>query len=130
MEESELFKQNSKESNPQRLKESIGRIGLFWFSKDYSEIIRSEGEREISNSDILKSERMDPVGLHAEYDMPRDTPRGRICYEGRYFIIWVGEDCPLENETLIGIIKKYYDLIKMDSNAFKVKKHYHWNTKT
>jgi len=109
------------------LKESTVRIGLFWFSHDYSKIIRIEGEKEISNTDLLKLGRLDPIGLHAEYDMPRDTPRGRVCYEDGFFIIWVGEDCPLKDSDLISIVKENFNLKKIDCNRFKIKRHFHWN---
>ena len=113
-----------------RVIENTVRIGLFWFSQDYSTIIRSEGEREISNADLLKPERIDPIGLHADYDMPRNTPRGRLYYDNRLFQIWVGEDCEITDEKIIETVKKYFDLQKISINKFKVKRHYHWNTKT
>ena len=111
------------------LKESTARIGLFWFSHDYSKIIRIESELEISNADLIKSGRIDPIGLHAEYDMPRDTPRGRVCYENNNFKIWIGEDCLIDDESLITMIKNKFNLKKINSNRFIIKRHYHWNTK-
>jgi len=111
------------------LKESSARIGLFWFSQDYKKITKIEGEQELSNSDLLKSGRLDPIGLHAEYTMPRDTPRGRVCYENKIFKIWVGEDCPLNDYDLISLVKENFSLKKIDRNKFKVLRHYHWNTK-
>jgi len=77
------------------------RIGLFWFSQDYSSIIKTEGELEISDEDLLKPKRLDPIGVHAEYDMPKNVPRGRVNYENNVFRIWVGEDCLEEDEKLI-----------------------------
>jgi len=118
MEKSEIFK------------DSIPRIGLFWFSQDYAKIIRVEGELKISDSDLLKHERLDPIGVHAEYDVPKNVPRGRVNYEKNIFRIWVGEDCLVEDETLISLIKNYFNLEKIDSIKFQVKRHYHWNTKT
>jgi hypothetical protein len=118
MEKSELFK------------DSIARIGLFWFSQDYTKIIKIEGEVEISDSDLLKPLRMDPIGVHAEYDVPKNVPRGRVNYENNVFRIWVGEDCFVEDEILINLIKNYFNLRKIDSSKFQVKRHYHWNTKT
>ena len=121
-----------KESNPfeKTLRENTVRIGLFWFSKDYAKIIRIEGEQEISNSNLLKPRRVDPIGLHAEYDMPRDVPRGRICYDNGTFKIWVGEDCIVEDENLIGMIKENFNLKRIDASKFRIKRHYHWNTKS
>ena len=113
----------------QPLKENTARIGLFWFSQDYTKIIKIEGEQEISNADLLKPERIDPIGLHAEYDMPRNIPRGRINYDNNIFRIWVGEDCLEEDENIIRIVKEYFDFKKINSNKFKVIRHYHWNTK-
>jgi len=114
----------------QQDKENSPRIGLFWFSDDYSEIIRSEGEKEITDSDLQNTGRYDPIGVHAEYDMPKDCPRGRINYENDHFFrIWVGEDCLVKDEDLIRLVKNYYDLTKIDSSKFKVIRHYHWNTK-
>ena len=110
-------------------KEGTAQIGLFWFSQDYSKIIRIEGRQEISHADLLKSGRIDPIGLHAEYDMPRDVPRGRINYENNIFRIWVGEDCFMEDENLIKMIKNNFNLNEIDLSQFKVKRHYHWNTK-
>ena len=104
------------------------RIGLFWFSQDYSKIIDSKGERKISNVDLLKPERIEPIGLHAEYDMPRDIPRGRVCYENNAFRIWVGEDCLVADEKIIEMVKEYFDLKNIDSNKFEIKRHYHLNT--
>ena len=129
MNENKLFEKVLKEANLRQLKENIARIGLFWFSQDYTKIIKSEGEREVSNADLLKPERMDPIGLHAEYDMPRDIPRGRISYENNILRIWVGEDCLMEDENIIKMIKKYFGLKNIDSGNFRVKRHYHWNTK-
>ena len=103
------------------------RIGLFWFSKDYTKIIRTEGEQYMSDEDLLKSERKDPIGLHADYDMPKYIPRGRINYENNIFRIWVGEDCWIEDENIINTIKNYFNLVKIDSTKFIVKRHYHWN---
>jgi len=110
-----------------KMNENACRIGLFWFSKDYTGILRSEGEKKLNNSDLLTHGRIDPIGLHAEYDMPRDIPRGRIDYKDNYFYIWVGEDCPLEDETLIRLIKEYFNLETIDSGKFKIKRHYLFN---
>jgi hypothetical protein len=111
-------------------KEARARIGLFWFSQDYSGIIKTEGELEICDEDLLKPGRLDPIGVHAEYDMPKNVPRGRVNYENNVFRIWVGEDCLEEDEKLINLIKNYYNLTNIDSGIFKVKRHYHWNTKS
>ena len=35
----------------------------------------------------------------------------------------------VEDERLINLIKDYFDLQKIDSAKFTVKRHYHWNTK-
>ena len=61
--------------------------------------------------------------------MPKNVPKGRVNYENNIFRIWVGEDCLVEDETLIRMVKNYYNLEKIDSGKFKVKRHYHWNTK-
>ena len=106
------------------------RIGLFWFSQDYAKIIKIEGELKISEEDQLKPRRLDPIGVHAEFDMPKDVPRGRVNYENNVFRIWVGEDCFVKDENLINMIKSYFNLNKIDSGRFTVKRHYHWNTKT
>jgi hypothetical protein len=106
------------------------RIGLFWFSKDYAKIIKIEGDLKISDEDQLKPGRLDPIGVHAEFDMPKDVPRGRVNYENNVFRIWVGEDCFVKDENLISMIKAYFNLDKIDSGKFMVKRHYHWNTKT
>jgi hypothetical protein len=110
-------------------KDDIARIGLFWFSQDYTKIIKIEGELEISDEDFLKPGRLDPIGVHAEFDMPKNVPRGRVNYEDGIFRIWVGEDCLEENEKLIKMIKTYFNLNNIDSAKFMVKRHYHWNTK-
>jgi len=113
------------------LKENTVRIGLFWFSNDYSEVIRIEGERELSNADLTRGgDPIEPIGLHAYYTMPRDCPRGRINYDKNIFRIWVGEDCPICDVNIIKVVKKAFDLKKIDSSRFKVKKHWHWTTKT
>jgi hypothetical protein len=112
------------------LKESIAQIGLFWFSNDYTRIIRIEGERELTKADLLNSGRIDPTKMHAEYDMPRDTPRGRIYYENKIFQIYVGEDCMIEDEKLINMVKVEFGLKKIDSSRFNIKRHWHWNTKS
>ena len=110
--------------------ESNLRIGLFWFTKDYKKIIRTEGEQEITDADLTKSDRIDPVGIHAEYDMPKDVPRGRICYENNIFKIWVGEDCYSDDDILISIIKNQFNLNKIDSCKFIVNRHHHWNCRS
>jgi hypothetical protein len=112
------------------LEESNSRIGLFWFSQDYSKIIKIEGERKLSNADLLKYERIEPSKLHAEFDMPRDTPIGKIYYDNNIFQIYVGEDCILENEILLNMIKAEFNLMKIDSIKFNIKRHWHWNTKS
>ena len=121
MEKTELDKKVKKDDAP--------RIGLFWFSQDYTKIIKIEGELEISSEDLLKPGRLDPIGVHAEFDMPKNVPRGRVNYENNVFRVWVGEDCFVEDEKLIILIKDYFNLINIDSGKFTVKKHYHWNTK-
>jgi len=110
--------------------DDAARIGLFWFSQDYAKIIKIEGELKISDEDLLKPGRLDPIGVHAEFDMPKDVPRGRVNYENNVFRIWVGEDCFVKDENLINMIKAYFNLHKIDSGRFTVKRHYHWNTKT
>jgi len=115
--------------NKQGIKETPAKIGLFWFSQDYTKIIKIEGEQEINSEDLLKSKRLDPIGVHAEYDMPKNVPRGRVNYENNVFRIWVGEDCLEDDEKLINLIKDYFNLNKVDSVKFTVKRHYHWNTK-
>jgi len=117
------------EPNLQQFKENTARIGLFWFSQDYTKIIKIEGQQELSKEDLLNSGRIDPIGVHAEYDMSKDIPRGRINYENNIFRIWVGEDCLMKDENLIFMIKNYFNLIEIDSSKFMVKRHYHWNTK-
>jgi len=102
-------------------------VGLFWFSQDYKSIVEIRGEKELKSSDLTSKGRIDPIGLHAEYDMPRDWPRGRICYEDGIFTIWVGEDCTVDPTNLV---KEAFGLKNIDSSKFKVKRHYHWNTKT
>jgi len=118
------------ELNKQVLKENTARIGLFWFSQDYTKIIRVEGELEISNEDLLKPGRLDPIGVHAEFTMPKNVPRGRVNYENNIFRIWVGEDCLEDDQKLVNLIKNYFNLTNIDSGRFTVKRHYHWNTKT
>ena len=115
--------------NSELFKDSIARIGLFWFSQDYTKIIKIEGELEINDADLLKPGRIDPIGVHAEYDVPKNVPRGRVNYENNIFRIWVGEDCLVKDEILINLIKNYFNLEKIDSSKFQVKRHYHWNTK-
>jgi hypothetical protein len=101
-------------------------VGLFWFSPDYISIIEVRGKRELKLSDLSSNNRIDPIGLHAEHDMPRDYPRGRICLENGIFTIWAGEDCPIDPTPLV---KNTFGLNDMEDSKFKVKKHYHWNTK-
>jgi hypothetical protein len=117
------------ELSEQIFNDDIARIGLFWFSQDYAKIIKIEGVLEINNEILLKPGRLDPIGVHAEFDMPKDVPRGRVNYENNIFRIWVGEDCLEEDEKLIKMIKGYFNLNKFDSVKFMVRKHYHWNTK-
>jgi len=102
-------------------------VGLFWFTPDYSQIDDIRGERTIKQSDLLQPGRIDPIGLHAEHDMPRDYPRGRICLENGIFTIWVGEDCEIDPTSLV---KNAFGLKEIDDSKFKLKKHYHWNTKS
>jgi hypothetical protein len=113
----------------QFFKDDVARIGLFWFSQDYTKIIKIEGDLKISSEDLLKSGRLDPIGVHAEFDMPKNVPRGRVNYENNIFRIWVGEDCMEEDEKLVNLIKEYFNLKNIDSCKFTVKRHYHWNTK-
>lgn len=101
-------------------------VGLFWFSPDYKKIVEVCGKREIHPSDLTKKDRIDPVGLHAEHDMPRDLPRGRVCYDGDMFKIWIGEDCDIDP---VKMVKEAFGLIGFSDSMFKVKRHYHWNTK-
>jgi|SRR5215510_11394635 len=109
--------------NEKLFEESFSRIGLFWFSNDYKEIIRIEGVQEIDNKSLSTLKRVDPIGLHAEYDMPRDAPRGRVYYEDQAFSIWIGEDCPLKDEEIIKIVRKGFEL-KIDVSKFRVRRHY------
>jgi len=118
------------ELNKQDVKKGAARIGLFWFSQDFTKIIRTEGELEISNEDLSKPERLDPIGVHAEFDMPKSIPRGRVNYEKNIFRIWVGEDCFAEDEKIINLIKDYFNLINIGSAGFTVTRHHHWNCKT
>ena len=101
-------------------------VGLFWFSTDYSKINEVQGKNKLESSDLTKNIRIDPIGLHAEHDMPRDLPRGRINYENGIFTIWVGEDCNIDPTDLVKIA---FGLSSLDNSLFRVKRHYHWNTK-
>ena len=114
----------------QVLQENISQVGLFWFSKDYQKITEIQGTREISNSDLLKPDRIDPIGVHAEYDMPRDQPRGRISYMDSIFKINVGEDCEIDDSTITSLVKNNFGLTILNDSKFKIVKHWHWNTKT
>jgi len=102
-------------------------VGLFWFSKDYSSVEMTAGMREVTKSDIVQRNRVDPVGLHAEHDAPRDQPRGRVFFNDGEFQVWVGEDCPLTDEEVANLVKKEFALRQLES--IKVRRHYHWNTK-
>jgi len=104
-------------------------VGLFWFSTDYNKIIDVQGERKINNSDLMKPDRIEPIGVHAEYDMPRDQPRGRVTYMDGLFRINVGEDCEAGDLDVIKLVKDTFGLKGLDDSKFKVKRHYHWNTK-
>ena len=112
------------------IREASPQVGLFWFSKDYTAIIRIEGARRINRFELLRPSRVEPIGLHANYVMARDIPRGRIYYENKMFIVYVGEDCPLSDEGVVTLMKGGFGLSVVASNKFKVIKHYHWNTKT
>ena len=92
---------------------------MFWFSQDYIKITRIEGEIKISSEDLLKPGRLDPIGVHAEFDMPKNVPRGRINYENNVFRIWVGEDCLEKDEKLVNLIKNYFNLTNIDSSKPK-----------
>ena len=102
-------------------------VGLFWFSPDYEEIVEIKGQVSVNPADLTRSKRIDPVGLHAEYDMPRNLPRGRICYSDKTFTIWVGEDCVIDPTQKV---RDAFGLSKLDDSLFKVKRHNHWNTKS
>jgi hypothetical protein len=101
-------------------------VGLFWFSQDYKEIVEVRGKKRLTDSDLLSNVRVDPIGLHAEHDMPRDIPRGRIYYEDKLFKIFVGEDC---TNVPLDVIKTAFGLQHFHDDQFKIKHHYHWNTK-
>lgn len=115
------------EERPQLI--TSATVGLFWFSPDYKKITTVEGERKIDNSDLMKPDRVEPIGVHAEYDMPRDQPRGRITYVDGLFRINVGEDCGADDSDVISLIKNTFGLNSISDSKFKVKRHYHWNTK-
>ena len=59
--------------------------------------------------------------------MPRDWPRGRIFYEGGFFHIRIGEDCPI---SPIKMLKNTFGLMRIDDSKFRIKRDRHWNTKS
>ena len=104
---------------------SVGSIGLFWFSEDYSSITRVEGLRKLKMSDIVKGSRVAPDSVHAEYSMARSAPRGMVIFEGGMFHDYVGEDCPIDP---VALVKKAFGLERVSDARFKVTQHFHWNT--
>jgi len=111
------------------LRESNKLVGLFWFSDDYSKIDRLEGINIIEDSDFVANCRVDPIGVHAEHGAPRHQPRGRVCFENGIIKVWVGEDNPLFDDRIIDLVKPEFNLKSLSDERFKVKRHYHWNSK-
>ena len=58
--------------------------------------------------------------------MPKENPRGRVCFDGTLFKIFIGEDCP---DFPIDTIKNKFGLMIFEPARIKVIRHYHWNTK-
>jgi len=101
-------------------------VGLFWFSTDYKEIKEVRGQKEISSSDLTREVRIEPEGLHAYHDFPREWPRGRLVLVNSVFTIYVGEDCDIDP---VPLVKSTFGLSSIDNSKFKIIHHYHWNTK-
>ena len=97
-------------------------VGLFWFSEDYSEIIRDEGVVEFFESDIALKNIVLPDGAHRSYEShPYNLPRGRIEVEGGSVIISVGFACPdkiIEKIIQDYGLRKYRSVIKVKRSSF------------
>jgi len=104
------------------------RIGIFWFSKDYTEIIDVKGEQKLQPFELTRNDMVEPIGIHALYDMPRDQPRGRIFYADKLFQIFIGEDCVIDDSGIINMVKETFGLKPFNVQRFKVRRHYLWNT--
>ena len=104
-------------------------VGLFWFSDDYSSLVRTEGLIEVP-AEILFSDRscnIDPDTCHLEYEKDLSIPRGRIAFSDGVFDICVGTDVPSNINTQA--VKEAFGLAQLDDSKVQIFHDPHWNTK-
>jgi hypothetical protein len=104
-------------------------IGLFWFSADYSLLVRTEELVEVP-SEALSSDiccNIEPDGCHLEYEKDLSIPRGRVVFGDGIFDICVGTDVPTYINTQA--IKEAFGLAQLDDSRVQIFHDPHWNTK-
>jgi len=109
---------------------SCPSVGLFWFSSDYSSLVRTEGYVEVSLKELINytpNLTIEPDGCHLEYEKDLSIPRGRVVYGDGIFDICVGIDIP-EN-TNIHAIKAAFGLLLLEDSKIRIFNDPHWNKK-
>jgi hypothetical protein len=103
------------------------KVGLFWFSDDYSSLKRIEGVKEVPDSELLSFNTIEPDGCHLEYEKDLSIPRGRVVFGDGVFDICVGTDIP--ESANFQAIKTAFGLSELDVSKVRVFHDHHWNKK-
>ncbi|WP_461247999.1 hypothetical protein [Treponema sp. R6D11] len=104
-------------------------MGIFWLSKDCSELTEITGLQKFTEKDLQDKSYVQPQGGHHLHTFPRDQPRGRIEVGDGLIKLYLGEDFPREFEQQIKEqVIKWFRLEEY-KHLIKVVYHYHWNTK-
>jgi len=81
-------------------------VCLFWLSDDGTKVIRTEGEIEFTNSDIVTHKTLDPKGMHDNYVADSyNYNRGKISLIGGQVDLSIGKN--LSDKT-IAMVKDYF----------------------
>ena len=92
-------------------------VCLFWLSDDCSEVIRTEGEVEFTNSDMVAKRTIDPKGMHDNYVKDSyNYNRGKISLIGGRVDLSVGKGF---SKKTVSMIKDYFGISNFNVNVYE-----------
>ena len=92
-------------------------VCLFWLSDDGMKVVRTEGWKEFTSSDIVAKNTIDPVGMHDKYVKDSyNYNRGTISLIGGQVDLSVGKNL---SDKAISQVKDYFGISDYKVNIYQ-----------
>jgi len=92
-------------------------VCLFWLSDDGLKVVKTAGEVEFNNSDIVTRKTIDPKGTHDKYVKDSfNYNRGKISLIGGKVDLSVGKNL---SDKAISVVKDYFGISNFDVNVYR-----------